>query len=140
MTTPSADQIFAYCASATFALMAGFERFKALRTKKKTDQENAVVSDAKRLEERANLMAKMADDYKLLLEKEYTAHQATRDYWHAKANDFQAELAKCNENCADLKSKTDISKIEHLILEQYKILQPIAQGINKLLEVHVKHS
>jgi hypothetical protein len=122
----SPDQIAAYTTSVLFGAAAAFERYKSSRVTKKTEAEAAVVSDAKRQEERGNLMAKMADDYKALLEKEYTAHQATRDYWHEKANDFQKQLAKCNEDCAALQMKTDLSTVQVSLLT-------IAKGVEELL-------
>lgn len=127
------DQIFAYSAAAVAAFAAGIERWRASKVSQKTALEKEVVSDAKRQEERGNLMAKMADDYKALLEKEYIAHQATREFHHHKAGEDQAKLDKCNERVQELQVKTDVSEIERLLLQQGKSLETMAAGIRELL-------
>lgn len=128
------DQIFSYAVTAVACVAAGVERWKAGKVTQKSVLEKEVVSDAKRQEERGNLMAKMADDYKELLEKEYTAHQHTRDFYHNKSSEDQAKLAKCSERCLELQAKTDLSKIEELILDQSTALKIVAEGIQKLLQ------
>lgn len=110
----------AWVAAAVAATAAGIERWRASKVTAKTAQEKEVVADAKAQEARGNLYAKMSEEYKGLLEKEYIAHQVTRDYHHTKANEFQAELCKCNERCTELQSKTDITKIELILIEQGK--------------------
>lgn len=127
------DQIFAYCTAGVAAIAAGIERWRAGKITQKTAIEKEVVSDAKRQEERGTLMAKMADDYKALLEKEYAAHEATRNFHHAKAEKDQATLAKCNEHVAELQQKTDLSKIEMLLLAQGDSLRIVGEGIKELL-------
>lgn len=131
--TITSDQIFSWSVSAVAVIAAGIERYRAGKVTQKTALEKEVVSDAKRQEERGNLMAKMADDYKVLLEKEYSAHQATRDFHHLKANEDQAKLAKCVERNQELQAKTDLSKIEVLLLAQGESLKAVAAGIQKLL-------
>lgn len=133
------DQIFAYSAAAVAAFAAGIERWRASKVSQKTALEKEVVSDAKRQEERATLMAKMADDYKILLEKEYAAHEATRDFHHKKAKEDQATLLKCNERVQELQVKTDLSKIETLLLAQGQCLQTMAEGIRDLLKNKNEH-
>lgn len=131
--TATPDQLFAYGVTAVACVAAGIERYRASRVAQKTALEKEVVSDAKRQEERGILMAKMADDYKLLLEKEYAAHNATRQFHHNKSNEDQAKLASCFERCSELQQKTDLSKIETLLLEQGASLRMVAEGIRELL-------
>lgn len=130
-TTP--DQLFAYGVSIVACAAAGVERWRANRVTQKTAIEKEVVSDAKRQEERGILMAKMADDYKALLEKEYAAHQSTREFYHKKSSEDQAKLDLCVLRCQELQSKTDLSKVEHLLLEQGATLKTLAEGIRELL-------
>lgn len=134
--TITPDQCFAYGVALVTSIGAGLERWRASKATQRTAIEKEVVSDAKRQEERGNLMAKMADDYKLLLEKEYTAHQATREFHHHKASEDQAKLDKCFERCQELQEKTDLSKIEALLLEQGQTLKTVADGIRELLVNH----
>lgn len=129
-TTPEA---FPYIVSVVCAIAAGLERYRASKVATKTQQEKEVISQAKAQEERGNLYAKMANEYKDLLEKEYAAHEATRIYHHKKAGDDQAKLDRCFERCTELQAKTDITKIETLLLEQGKHLSTACDGIRELL-------
>lgn len=137
MTVTTPDQWFAYTAATVAAVAAALERYKASKATTKTDQEKAIVSEAKAWKERAELMEKMSNDYHTLLEKEYAAHQATRQFHHDKANEFQAKLDKCVERCSELQAKTDITKVETLLLQQGDSLKTMAEGIRELL-VHSK--
>lgn len=123
----------AWSAAAFGAAWAAFERSKSSKVETKTIEDKNVVSEAKAWEARAALYKKMADDSQALLEKEYSAHQATRDFHHSKAGEFQSELLKCHERCADLQEKTDISGIERILSDQQKVLMTMGEGIRELL-------
>lgn len=123
----------AWIAAAVAATAAGIERWRASKVVAKTAQEKEVVADAKAQEARGNLYAKMAEEYKSLLEKEYAAHEGTREYHHKKAKEDQALLLRCNEKCTELQAKTDVTKIEMLLLQQGESLKTLAEAIRELL-------
>lgn len=115
------------------ALAAGFERYRSGKVQDKTAEEKQVVSEAQAWKSRSELYEGMTKDFRALLETERADHQKTRDYWHEKSNKFQSDLAKCNEDCLKLQGRTDITKVENLMLEQGKDLRTIAEGIRELL-------
>lgn len=115
------------------AIAAGFERYRSGKVQDKTAEEKQVVSEATAWKSRSELYEGMTKDFRALLDTERSDHQKTRDYWHEKSNKFQADLSKCNEDCLKLQGRTDISKVETLLLEQGRHMSTIADGIRELL-------
>lgn len=115
------------------ACAAGFERYNSKKITDKTQEEKQVVSEAQAWKSRSEVHESMAKDFRNLLETERKDHQNTREYWHGKATTFQSDLAKCNEDCVKLQGRTDISRVETLLLEQGRHMSTIADGIRELL-------
>lgn len=140
MLTP--DQIAAYTTAAASAFvfggMAGYERFvnrkRAKKIEDKTDLEKQALSEALAFQRSADLMTQQAEVYRQLLEKEYAAHQVTREYHHGEAQKSQLKLSQCNELNQELRSRTDISRIEEILVTQTKAMQQMAEGIQDLLK------
>lgn len=112
---------------------AGFERYNAKKVTDKTEAEKQVVSSAQAWKSSSELYEGMAKDYRSLLETERSDHQKTRDYWHEKATGFQHDLSKCNEECLKLQGRTDITRVETLLLDQGRHMATVADGIRELL-------
>lgn len=115
------------------ALAAGFERYNSKKITDRTSAEKQIVSEATAWKSSSELHERMSKDFRGLLETERTDHQKTRDYWHEKSNKFQSDLAKCNEDCIKLQGRTDISRVETLLLAQGQHMATIADGIRELL-------
>lgn len=128
------EQVGAYATALLFACMAAYERFVNRKRAIKTEADQETLSEARAFKERGDLMLKQADEYRMLLEKEYSAHQKTREFHHDQATLVQEKLSKCNEHCLELQSRTDITKVEYLLVQQTAALTEIAAGIKQLLE------
>ena len=111
------------------------EKLKSRKKEKRTEQEDALVSDAKMFEARGTLLRKLADDNLELYKTEHTAHEATRKYWHDKANEFQTTLAMCQEKLAESQAKPDYSDLITFIKQQADTSVQILKGIEKILQV-----
>lgn len=94
---------------------AAYERFISQRKKKQTEAELALLSDAKLYQERATMLAKLADDNAQLFQAEHMDHQKTRDYWHNKATEFQGTLSACQEKLISYEARPDYSELAHMM-------------------------
>lgn len=132
MLTP--DQVTAYTTALVFGCAAAYERFVNRKKTEKTEQERTALSEALMFKERGDLMLKQVEEYKDLLEKEYTAHQATRDFHHAQATIAQLKLSECNEKCQELQTRTDLTRVEEILIRQSTAMTQMASGIQELLK------
>lgn len=127
-------------------LAAVFERFRSRKKEIKSEAEKDLLSDAKRLQERAELLGRLADDNASNFKKEQEEHQKTRLFWHNKASDFQADLARCQERMTELQERPDYSEIVEQIKVQsqtnHEILEAIRQVVNivKINYEYISHS
>jgi hypothetical protein len=128
------DQAAAYISAIIFAVAAGYERFRSNKVVTKTATDDAVLSDAKRQEERGNLMAKMADEYRSLYSKEAEEHIKTREFWHSKQGDHQTNLSKCQEKILELQARPDLTDILTSIRAQGEVSLQILEGIREVLQ------
>lgn len=133
------EQIAAYMTAAAFGIAAGYERFINRKRAQKQEVDQGVLAEALAFKERGDLMLKQANEYHDLLEKEYEAHQQTRKFHHDQATIAQEKLSKCNELCLDLQSRTDITRLEKLVLKQTDALEKMSQGITELLKLSAKN-
>lgn len=128
------EQLGGYITAIAASLWALKERIQSQKVVNKTDAEKALVSEALMFKERGDLMLKQANEYKELLEKEYQAHEATREYHHGQATVAQQKLSECNEKCQELQTKTDISRVEEILLKQTTAMLEMSAGIKELLK------
>lgn len=139
------EQIAAYATAIAFGFAAGYERFINRRKVLKTEADQLQLSEAKAFKERGDLMLKQAEEYRTLLEKEYQAHQVTREFHHKQSTIAQQKLLECNEKCLELQTRTDLSRLEHLLADQTtafskmsevqsNALSQISLGIQELLK------
>lgn len=116
MTAP--DQLVGWVAGAIGFCMAVYERLRTSKKQDKTEAEQELVSDAKRQQERANLLGKSADENLELFKKEQAEHQRTRDFWHEKSGEFQNTLSKCQDKLAEVSARPDYSEMLLLLKKQ----------------------
>lgn len=116
MTPP--DQIAGYVAGFIGFCMAIYERLKSSKKQDKTEAEAELVSDAKRLEERATLLGKIADANASELAKEQEAHQKTRTFYHEKIKTDSADSLKLQEKLLALEARPDYTEILTLLKKQ----------------------
>lgn len=130
-----------------FATIAAvFERVRNIKVASKREENAEAVSDAKRYQERGDLMSKLADEYKIKLEAEHKEHMAYRDWAHEKANKDQALLANSQDKIIELQARPDFTDLfEHLKNQSdtsVKILLGIGDILNSvrtLVEINVGH-
>lgn len=137
-------QVAPWAAAFFASLFAGYERYQnskaqakatniALVKEEKTQQEQDLLSDAKRLQERADLLGKLADDNATLFRAEQAAHKETREYWHAKGTEFQLSLSTCQDKLQEMQQRPDYSDILELIKQQAEISNQTLSAIKEVL-------
>lgn len=134
MDLPFSPQVTAGWIVAAFTTFAAvFERLKSSKKEKKTEQENALLADAKFYQDRAEMFRKAAEDNLALYKQEHEEHQKTRDYWHGKAGEFQVTLLSCQEKLSEMTQRPDYSDILVFIKEQTETTGQILIGIKDIL-------
>lgn len=129
----SPEQTAAYITASVFALAAGYERFRSNKTIKKSETESDTLSDAKAYQQRGDLMAKMATEYKELYEKEANEHIKTRDFWHTKAGEHQVAISLCQDRILELQGRPDLTDIVNCIKMQSESIKELGEGIKQIL-------
>lgn len=123
-------------------IAAGYERFRKDKRERKTQAEQDVVNDAKLFQERATILAKLAEDNAKLYETEHEEHKKTRLYWHAKANDFQATLSSCQDKLTEVQLRPDYTDLAKMIETQSETSTTILRAIQEvvgLLKTQIQH-
>lgn len=113
--------------------MAAFERIKSSKVQSKTVDETETLSLAKAAREKAELMFKMAEEYKALLEQERIDHKKTRDYWHAENGKSQDKLSAANLKVLELQDRPDLRDILSALKKQGEGIQEQGEGIKQIL-------
>lgn len=134
MTSPTPDQLAAYIVALLFAFAAGYERFINRKKAEKIEVNQTVLSEALAFKERGDLMLKQAEEYRGLLEQEYKAHQATREFHHTQSQLAQEKLSACNEKCLELQSRTDITRVEQNLTLLTVAMTRVGTGVEELLK------
>lgn len=130
----SPDQIGAYIFAVIGGGVAWFERSRSVKQRDKLDLCSEAVSDAKKHQERADLMGKLADDYKHRFEVEHKEFNDYRDYAHNKGNKDQETLLKFQEKVNELQARPDFSDLFEHLKQQSDISVKILDGMGKVLE------
>lgn len=129
----------AWIVAAITSGMAVFERVKSSKVQKKTATEDETLSLAKASQERGNMMGKMAEEYKELLEQERSDHKKTRDYWHDENGKAQLLLSQANLKVLELQDRPDLRDIIDALKTQGEAIQKQSEGIKEIL-IHLTHS
>lgn len=119
--------------AAICAIMAGYERFINRKKELRTESENALVSDAKMHQDRAEQFRKIADDNMKMYQDERDSHTSTRSYWHDKATKDQAALSEAQNQLAEYKSRPDFNVVVALMRQQSEALTHQAEASNHAL-------
>lgn len=134
MTTPTYDQLVLGGVAVVSFCSAVFERFVNRKKSQKTEADQQLLEEAKVFKERGDLLLAQVAEYKKWYEDEKQAHQQTREYHHDQSAKAQEKLSRCNEKCQELQGRTDISRVEQLLVNQTTALMSIGAGVQKLLE------
>lgn len=129
----------AWIVAAITSGMAVFEKIKSSKVQKKTAIEDETLSLAKASQERGNMMGKMAEEYKELLEQERSDHKKTRDYWHDENGKSQLLLSQANLKVLELQDRPDLRDIIDALKTQGEAIQKQSEGIKEIL-IHLTHS
>lgn len=123
----------AWIVAAITSGMAVFERVKSSKVQKKTATEDETLSLAKASQERGNMLGKMAEEWKALLEQERLDHKKTRDYWHDENGKAQALLAAANLKVLELQDRPDLRDIIDALKMQGEAIKEQSEGIREIL-------
>lgn len=133
MFTPTIEQLASFFGLCGVG-MAAWERYQASKQQKKIQTDQAVLSAAQSAQDQCALLLVQVENYKTMLLDEQEQHKKTRQFHHDQAGKAQELLAKCNETCQELKSKTDLSKLEEILIRQLNISTQMGDGITELLK------
>lgn len=134
MTLPPTDQLVSYIVAFLGLCGAVYERLKSERKKQRSEAETELIADSKMYRERADALRQTAEENMKLYQDEHTDHQKTRDYWHEQSNNFQATMAKCQEQIAEYKARPDLAQVMRHIESQSNLNTQMLSGIQQILE------
>lgn len=134
MPAPDPAQVAAWIVAAVAGGAAAFERIRNAKHARQREESADLVSDAKAQAERAEMHAKLADEYKRLFEKEHAELQAYRDYVHDKQQKDQALLAASQERIQELQARPDFSDLFEHLKSQSDVSVKILAGMERQQE------
>lgn len=134
-------QAGAWIVAAVCGGAAAFERLNNIRVRRKHEQNAEAISDARKHQERAEVMGKLADDYKALFEREHAELTKYRNEVHEKARKDVDLMMKKDERIMELQARPDFTDLfAHLEAQadhmraQSDVSVRILAGMEKMLD------
>lgn len=112
---------------------AVFERTRSSKVQKRTEADDETLSLAKASQARGDMMGKIAEEYKELLEQERVEHKKTREYWHDENDKAQALVAASNLKVIELQDRPDLRDIIIALKTQGVAIHEQGEGIKEIL-------
>lgn len=129
------DQIGAWVTAALMAGAAAFERIRNAKHVKKRDDNQAIVSEAKAFQEKADIHAKLSTEYKERWEAEHEEFNKYRDYVHDKQNKDQENLTKAEFKISELMARPDFSDLFKHLEKQADVSTEILESLREMMQI-----
>lgn len=141
-----------YIAFVIAACAAGFERWRGIKANKLTIEANARASDSEAQknahadllaanQELIRLARETSEDWAKRFQREHEEYVDYRKEVHTKQSESQAAMLELSREVADLRGKTDVTKVIQLLekqndrfAEQEQVNKQITEALGKILD------